>query len=175
MRSFFEKTEVIIIKKRLCFSDSTKRTVIFALSFPIISLILICAPDRLFLNYTLIGINARFLSPFLFLLFDLLVCYFAGIGFFGSDTCQRRISSELMHKVKMLMLLSLFFMHYWIFLFIFSMEIFVSFFCILASLFLSMYALLLSSRCVNLCFFSLIVVCMWEVSLLLLNLRFLFI
>ena len=172
MRSFFE--EVFKIKKKL--SQQTRRTVALASLCPLLSMMIVFAPDRLILNYAMMGIGGGFLSPLLFILINSAVCFIAGIGFFSPSSCGRAGHTQAdEYNGRLLMLTALFFLHVWIFLFICSAEMLVSIVSVALALLFSVMSLICFFKVGRIGLFSALSVCAWTVSLLLITVRVLFI
>ena len=163
------------LKKKIKLKEKRKKELLTAAVFPLFALMIICAPKGLFPNYTLLGVNKSFLSPALFLMADLLVCYVVGIGFISCSRCREKGGNLTdIYNARLLILTSLFFLHIWILLFIFAMSLFTGGVCIIMALVFALCTLLPLSKCGGVPFFSSVVLSVWTLSLLFWNLGVLF-
>jgi len=164
------------MKNRVRISHDMKNVLIAAVAFPILSLLIISAPKGLFPNYNLLGISGRFLSPMAFIFVNTGACYISGVGFFyGTFIKNDRCSLADHYNAKLLVITAVFFLHIWIFLFLFSMALVVSLVCIFLSMLFSLLAVALLSKTGRLPFFAALVLSIWIIYLLFLNVGILFI
>lgn len=156
--------------RRINISDQSKRRLVLALAFPLLSTLAICSPNSFFVNFKLMGINELFLSPALFLIVNAVVCYVTGIGIF----CVRSSDPAEEYNGRVLLLSSFFLLNIWILLFVCAFSFAVSLVCGGMALFFSLWSISLLSRKGRVAFFSSILLSVWMLSLLFLNVRVLF-
>ena len=163
------------VKNNLRMNENIKKELAAASLFPLTALMIICAPNDLLSSYTLLSISKSFLSPALFIIVDMLVCYIAGIAFV---LCTRYLKKggtvTDIYNCRLLLITTLFFLHIWILLFVFERSVFVSIECILLALIFSFFSVISFSKCGGVGFIATLLLTIWTLSLLIWNIGVIF-
>ncbi len=150
-----------------------KSSLLWAIIFPALALVLLLAPGNFFTGFVFLGVSKCFLPVPVFVLVHLVAVYACGVSFFVLGKCRYQYVEA--YNGRLLILCSVFFLQIWTFLFLFAMAPFISLIVLLLSLLSACASIFCAVKAGNLAPVTLTLFAIWLVALTVLNVKVLFI